>query len=473
MAKATKIHSDSYGSFNETILHKVLMCSNVHGNNNKFYSLEIQKSPNGNFCLFSHYGRLNGSEIKGGIFEIREGYYSESSAEREFNSILNKKKRGKTKKGKDGVSYREEYKEVDVVSSTVGSRNVKGAIKQGSVKQSFANDIFKDFGSVEQKILKMLEEENVHDITTSTNIKVTANGLQSPLGPLTLTHLAKAKEVLDRINKKIPKNPTKTISLDLKSLNNDYLSLIPRSFGAHLSDSDLITTINKVQKEYDLINQMETAIAIQDIKDDKDTDFSLGFTLKLADSDITASITKQIEKTRKHTHLNRYKVKRVFEVENFKERERFEKFADALQSKKKAGRQANKLDYQEVDLFHGSRNSNILSILMNGFYVPPSSAAHVTGRMFGNGVYGADVSTKALNYSAGGWGGKPNKYNNLFCFVTRFALGKVYETQRSRESGTPSGYDSIFAKGGADLQNNEYIVPNVSQTTISYLVEFE
>ena len=43
MAKPLKLTSRSYLDFSETIKHIVLMCSNVIGNNNKFYSLEIQK----------------------------------------------------------------------------------------------------------------------------------------------------------------------------------------------------------------------------------------------------------------------------------------------------------------------------------------------------------------------------------------------------------------------------------------------
>jgi poly [ADP-ribose] polymerase len=33
------------------------------------------------------------------------------------------------------------------------------------------------------------------------------------------------------------------------------------------------------------------------------------------------------------------------------------------------------------------------------------------------------------------------------------------------------GFDSVFAKGGADLRNNEYIVYNSAQCTVSHLIE--
>ncbi|WP_430326539.1 hypothetical protein, partial [Salmonella enterica] len=53
------------------------------------------------------------------------------------------------------------------------------------------------------------------------------------------------------------------------------------------------------------------------------------------------------------------------------------------------------------ELWHGTRVGNVLSIMKGGFVIPPSNASHVTGRMFGNGVYFSDQSTKSLNYAYG------------------------------------------------------------------------
>lgn len=474
MARPQKVHSHSAFNLDETISHKLLMCSNVIGNNNKFYSLEIQKSSSGDYQLFSHYGRINGDTIKGGVYEVRDFGCNSFLAENEFAKIIKSKKRGKTKK-KDGISFKESYEEVNVVSSNVGSSNVRSVasiMNSTDSKRRVPQNLFKNFESKEQNLLKLLEEENIHNITSSTTMTYTAGrGLQTPLGPLTVSHLSKAKNVLDKINNEL--TGKKSVTRSIKLLNNDYLSLIPRDLGKKISDSDLIATGTQVLDEYDLLKQMETNIQMTDIKESKD--ISIGFHMERAPANIKRELIKQIEKTRSHRNLSHYKVKEIYQIENHKERKAFESYAEVLQKEKlaKSRSKMHKLDYKEVDMFHGSRNSNILSILMSGFYVPPSSASHVTARMFGNGVYGADKSTKALNYSAGFWGGRGNKHNNIFCFITRFALGKVYETQNSLYSGVPSGYNSIFAKGGADLKNNEYIVPNTRQTTISYLVEFE
>ena len=127
----------------------------------------------------------------------------------------------------------------------------------------------------------------------------------------------------------------------------------------------------------------------------------------------------------------------------------------------------------EYDLFHGSANANLLSIMMNGFYVPPSTASHVTGRRFGNGVYGASSSSKSFRYSVGMWGGRRSRMQTAYMFVVRFGMGRVYETDSMRTSGAPSGYHSIHAKAGRSLMNDEYIVYKTNQAKITHLIEMK
>ena len=92
-------------------------------------------------------------------------------------------------------------------------------------------------------------------------------------------------------------------------------------------------------------------------------------------------------------------------------------------------RQAFELDGAKMDniweLWHGTRVSNLLSILKGGLVIPPASSSHVTGRMFGNGAYASDQSTKALNYAFGAWDSRA-KDNNCFMFLLDMAMGNYY-----------------------------------------------
>lgn len=68
-------------------------------------------------------------------------------------------------------------------------------------------------------------------------------------------------------------------------------------------------------------------------------------------------------------------------------------------------------------------------------------------------------------------GGKRSKFNNIFLFIADIALGKYYETYTSMSNGTPRGYDSIWAKAGQSLYNDELVTPNLEQQTLKYIVE--
>ena len=105
--------------------------------------------------------------------------------------------------------------------------------------------------------------------------------------------------------------------------------------------------------------------------------------------------------------------------------------------------------------------------------IPPKSSSHVTGRMFGDGIYASDISSKALNYSVGYWGGKRD--HRVFMFVLDMAMGREYiPSGYNGKRYPPKGYDSTFAKSGkSGVINNEMIVYNLNQVNLTYLLELE
>lgn len=455
--KAVTVPSSDLNGFTETTRFQILHCGNVDGNNNKFFSIELQKNPTTNqYRIYTENGRVNTS-----IQRRVRGPSDLNSLEREFDSIVKKKLRPKTRKNTNGEKYTEKYEAVEVVAPTVGSPNIRqsGPIKSGNVGTSFV-DTFTN-SSYEPQVKSLLSKllaENVHNITSLSSVSVTSNGLETPLGPVTSDHIAKARNVLDQLRDITDR---RFDDRQVRDLNTHYLSLIPHDIGRKITESDCILDDGKLLEEYDLLKQMDSALQVADQNNDSDVDIGLDMTL-VTDQDTINDISDGIMSTRhdRHRHLWDYRVKNVYDVCNRKERDRF----NAAESK---------YDGPQYNLYHGSRNANLLSILMNGFYVPPVSAPHVTGRMFGNGVYGASASTKALNYSTGYWSGTRSQSNSVFMFITRFSMGRVYEADSAVYGGAPHGYDSIHAKAGRALLNDEYIVYNLDQTTITHLIELE
>jgi poly [ADP-ribose] polymerase len=125
-------------------------------------------------------------------------------------------------------------------------------------------------------------------------------------------------------------------------------------------------------------------------------------------------------------------------------------------------------------LFHGSRSANIMGICKKGLLLRPPGA-YVTGSMFGNGLYFADQSTKSSQYSTARFGGSGNSYgDSYFMFVADVALGKIkkYEDSQSHLNKAPYGYDSVQGEKGRQLIHNEFIVYDIRQNQLQYLVEF-
>ena len=136
-------------------------------------------------------------------------------------------------------------------------------------------------------------------------------------------------------------------------------------------------------------------------------------------------------------------------------------------------------------LWHGSRNANWLSILENGLLLRPARAV-ITGKMFGYGLYFADRCRKSLNYTSlrgSYWVGGSDTRAYLALYdvhvgrpltirkhdASCYDLDAARLKERSRFRRAP--YDSVFARGGVDLRNNEYIVYDEAQCTIRYLIE--
>lgn len=454
------VYSADTNGFVETIKFKVLHCGNVDGNNNKYFCIELQRNPTTDeHRIFTQYGRLGNN----GVYDIR-GPASFAECDKEYESIVKKKLKGKTIKDVDGNKRNECYVEVDVIAPTIGSPNIRQASgTPKTVTKTQHNDFANTFDSSDfepqvKTLLKQLLAENIHNITSLSSVKMTANGLESELGPLTLSHIEKAYQVLmdlKSINNLQATDPV------VRGLNTKYYSMIPHKFGRKITDADLILDDNKLFQEFDLLDGMKSAITVSNANEDQETEkkIDLGFELsQITDQDLFKELYNKVESTKKHGNLSRWHVARTYRIINKIDNNRYKELPP------------------EYHLFHGSRNANILSILTNGLCIPPVTAPGISGRMFFDGLYFADSSTKSLNYSLGSWGsGARNKYPNSFLFVASVSMGKIYECYESKPHGPPSGqgYNSIHAKAGRALINDEFIVYNLNQAKLEFLLELE
>ena len=390
-----------------------LILSDITNNNNKHWSGTILD----NNEVVLEWGRVGDSTQK----KVKP-FDSQYSAE----NFLDGKVKEKKKKG---------YTELNTLSGTVTVNHDKSNLTDIAKKQIVGDD--------ETKVLiERLSKANVHKILESTTLTFSNsdNLFKTPLGIVTNDSIIEARQTLNLMSSYVENKDFENI--DYISLLNKFLRLIPQKVGRKLK-TDIYPDLNAIKNQNDIESPKIFSCEIKSI----------------SDQSIINYINTKFKSTMQNMHSSsNLKVKKVYSIKIDKMYNDFEN----------NGKQIGNV----MELWHGSKLHNLLSILKSGLIIPPASNPNVTGRLFGDGVYFSDQSTKALNYSNGYWSG--NKENNCFMFLGLVAIGKYYVPKSTGEKLPKQGFDSTWAKPGiSSIQNNEMIVYNLSQINLQYLVEFD
>lgn len=382
----------------------------------------------------------------------------------EASDFMRKKCKEKEKGKKDDNGNRVPYVKLNVLDNTgvVESVSVKST---SDIKSLAAKQI--DTNSPDTlALIRYFSDVNVHNITSSTTLTydVQSGLFSTPAGIVTKDGLDKARIILEQIGNYVEKNDL--TSKPYIKLLEEYLMLIPQKVGRKLNPETLYTTTDDIRKQNDILDSLE--VSLQSVltspdgepnapKEIQEKVFSVKVH-KVDNENIVKRIKKKFLDTLNYSHTSSsLKVKTVYSVE-------IESMKRAFESKGKPIGNIN-------EYWHGTKASNILSILKGGLVIPKANASHCTGRMFGNGVYFSDQSTKSLNYSNGYWSG--SRENKCFMFLADVAMGKEYIPSGSSQNLPKPGYDSTFAKAGrSGVINNEMIVYNIFQCNLTYLIEF-
>ena len=428
----------------KVIEKKKFVCVDVKTNHNKYWIVELFDNDD----VTTTWGRVGyGSSSQSKTHSGVGKYFMESK----INEKLNKG-----------------YKEVETLDCA--SDNTKVSSSNTDLKK-IATEQIKYSSDVVKTLIDFLVKTNAHNIYEASGGKITYNDtsgvFQTPLGVITKDSIDKARDLLNTIGSYVQKgNFTSIKAADTVA---EYMTLVPMNIGMKFDISAIFPDQNSLVKQNSILDSLEASfnsVVSGSVKKDttaKKTDVTLpklfDVTLDYVDD---KSIVSKIDKFFRDTKLNMHasshlKIKTVYAVRIGHMAENFEKTGKS---------------YGNVwELWHGTNVGNILSILKKGFIIPPSSASYCTGRMFGNGVYFSDQSTKSLNYAYGYWSGQRN--NQCFMFLNDVAMGNYHVPPHSTSSKPPAGYHSYFAKAGkSSVQNNEMIVFDTCQINPKYLIEF-
>lgn len=367
---------------------------------------------------------------------------------------------------KAGEKTRKGYRPVEVIDSSSVS-NITAKSVTTSNLESLAKKQIRSNNPVVANLISYLTKVNAHNISAATGGKITFNdttGLFSTtMGVVGQGNIDQANDILVKIGDLVAGRDYGT---KLIEFTNDYLMLIPQDIGRRrLDHSSFWSGLDKVQNQKQILDSLQASLVTAttspsnkkaiDIPEEKVFDCQLDL---IEDGNVIDRITNMYRSTKKAMHTcSNLDVKTVYAVDINTVRSAFEK-------------DGAKMD-NIWELWHGSSSSNLLSILKGGLIIPPASSSHCTGRMFGNGVYASNISTKALGYAAGYWNGKRD--SNCFMFVLDMAMGNYHVPSGPSQNLPVRNSDSTFAKPGkSGILNEEMIVYRTSQINLKYLVEF-
>lgn len=415
--------------------------TNIAGNNNKFWNIRLF----GDGSCETHWGRVGEDGQRKTIAGFSE-------------IAFDAKCREKAAKG---------YQPQKTLANTATSG------------QALANDRLAEMASRQigtdcletLRLVTYLARVNVHRILEATTMQYdeSRGTFSTPLGIVTADAIRDARALLANLAGFVAKQDWSDDAL-IRTLNA-YLMLVPQNIGRAKPDPQrLFPDLDAVQKQNNLLDALQASLDTVLTASESEQKMAAAPPPRLFEARLDLVEDKrEIERIRRKyratqkamhacAHLD---VKRVFKVEIASMRRAFES----------EGRAVGNVQ----ELWHGTRASNLLSILRSGFVIPAANAAHCTGRMWGNGVYFSDQSTKSLNYAYGYWGGGSQRDETCYMFLCNVALGRSFVPKLwSAGQALPApDHDSTFAKAGiSGVINNEMIVYKTAQIDPTFLVEF-
>ena len=419
------------------ILHRKFVCADAENNNNKFWEVILDD--------------VNQATIKFG----RVGATASIKTKTMTLAQVEKEIKEKTKPGRKNGSYTE----IEIVAESISKPSTANVVNTAVRDIAGQNNILID-------LVSLLAEANRHELNIASGgqMQINTSGLvTTPLGVVKQENIDEARTILSNMEQDILNKNFD--SSDFIANLNQYLRLVPQKVSASRGwHKTFIPNIDAMQRQNTLLDQLESSVkmATSQINSEVVIDERVfEVTLELIDNNTQEF--KDIQEFYKTGHQTRHSA-----VSHLKPKRAFRVVIPHMKQAYDACKIGN-----EKRLWHGTRVFNVLSILKNGLIIPKGGSYHITGRMFGDGVYFSDQSTKSLNYATNFWSGGKND-SLTFMFLCDVKMGKEYIPTGPFSGNAPAGFDSTYAIGGkSQVLNNEMIVYSLDQCNITHLVEFE
>jgi len=343
----------------DVVKKAVLQVTDIKTNRNKYYAIELHASKD-KYRVYTHYGRTDDldSNPEAGV---RESRYCSSLGEAES---LYKKIFGEKTSPKKG------YKEINLASSKIGSKKTFGQ-SSGVVDDKTLSKL-KDQPAIIvsastiskplQDFVEYIYAEATNKLVSTVNVNITANGIETPLGVLTINQIDKGQEYLDQLSVLLSGKNTKFVQDDIVEITGEFYTVIPHKLGRskEAAQEAVINSVEKLTSKQDTLQLMRDMLNVNS-KGNVLMDSAIEQKYKALDCKVEIlnredSKFKEIESyviKSKVGYRNVGKVKNIYSLCRDSEQLAFDKNIG-----------------NEKLLFHGSRVQNWVGILSRGILLP-------------------------------------------------------------------------------------------------------
>lgn len=422
-----------------TIESRMYVCTDANNNNNKFWEATLHA----NGQVITRNGRV------GSVGATNDLGFGGSC-------LFQSKIREKERKG---------YKLVPVLGQSSANPAGNQAVQQAAQEQIAQGD------PILAKLVRRLTEENRHELLVASggqiDVNLSTGIVKTPVGVVTLFNVQTARDYLPKLQTFVAKQDFGNARF--AELLNSYLMLVPQKVAAQRGwHEKFLASDDAMARQSSLLDQLESSIELAQAEIATQHGLAKGQAPKIFDVKLSVvsdqSVLDMIEKMFRESLNIRHTSSRLKPVRVY---------ALSIPTMENAwNNDGAKLTNKKV-LWHGTRTHNVLSILKQGLIIPRRSGSiAINGRMFGDGLYFSDQSSKSLNYSQGYWD-SGSKDNKCFMFLSDVAMGKTYKPKTGFSGVIDPQYDSTFAQAGkSGVMNNEMIIYRTSQANLRYLIEF-
>src|SRR5262249_23940554 len=110
-----------------------------------------------------------------------------------------------------------------------------------------------------QALVRYLYDEATHALTSTVAAKITANGIETPLGILTVGQIEKGEKILEELYALLQKSSSKQTDERRVELSGEFYTTIPHRIGRSRSavDQAVMTTLESIYQKQETLQLMK------------------------------------------------------------------------------------------------------------------------------------------------------------------------------------------------------------------------